>query len=164
MRGSVIRFDEASGNGLISGDDGKRYDFSERMWSDRSNRPAAGVTVDFETHGQSAKDIFAVRSTPAPAGARSNTGEASNNGNLLGGLSIGAALLGFVPAFGFIFSVAGLILGIIARKQGKAANNNTGKLMGGIGIALSCIIFALELIAVIFLGALFAGAGSSKMW
>jgi len=165
MKGSILSFDQAAGSGLIRADDGKRYQFSGQNWSDRTSAPFPGVLVDFETSGEMARDIIVLRTgNAAGTAAMPNADDAASNGNLLGGLSIAGGVLGFVPGFGFIFSVAGLVLGILARKQAKSTANGTGATLGAIGIALSCIVFVIEIVVGIFLGAVLFGVGSGKLW
>lgn len=47
MRGKLLSFDHREGGGLISGDDGVRYNFSAAEWKS-SQYPAVGQTIDFE--------------------------------------------------------------------------------------------------------------------
>ncbi|MET0309051.1 MAG: TM2 domain-containing protein [Sphingomonas sp.] len=57
MRGQVLGVDRASGEGQISGEDGRRYAFKRYDWSGETG-PAVGVQVDFETDGARAVRIF----------------------------------------------------------------------------------------------------------
>ncbi|MEJ0028224.1 MAG: hypothetical protein WDN01_19520 [Rhizomicrobium sp.] len=166
MRGSVLSFDPNRGEGIILADDGNRRPFTEQYWSDKASRPVAGLTVDFVTDGESARDIFAIRQAPASAPPQAPRGPAASpstsDGSLLGGLSLGAAVLGLLPGFGVLFLIAGFVLGIMARRQAKIAGNSTGLMLGAIGIALSSIVVVVELIFVVFLGAvLFASSTGS---
>ncbi|MEI9989984.1 MAG: hypothetical protein WDM86_08105 [Rhizomicrobium sp.] len=165
MRGSVLSFDPSRGEGIILGDDGNRCAFTEQYWSDKVSRPVAGLTVDFVTDSGSAKDIFAIRQAPVSAPSQAPRGPvaspSTSDGSLLGGLSVGAAVLGLLPGFGVLFLIAGFVLGIIARRQAKVAGNSTGLLLGAIGIAIASLVVVVELIFVVFLGAmLFASTGS----
>ncbi|MEI9886809.1 MAG: hypothetical protein WDN08_09975 [Rhizomicrobium sp.] len=162
MRGSVLSFDSSRGEGIILADDGNRCTFTEQTWSDKAARPVAGLSVDFVTDGGAAKDIFAIRQTPlsqpSPAAPAPAASQSTNDGTLLGGLSLGSAILGLVPGFGVLFVIGGFVLGIFARKQAKLAGNSTGMLLGTIGIAVSSIVVVLELLVAFFLGAmLFSG-------
>ncbi len=168
MRGSVLSFDPGRGEGIILADDGNRCAFTEQYWSDKASRPVAGLSVDFIADGGAAKDIFAIRQAPAPAapasapyqGPRPPAASQSNSdGTLLGGLSVGSAVLGLLPGFGVLFIIGGFVLGIVARKQAKVAGNSTGLLLGAIGIAISSIVVVIELIFVLFLGAMFFANG-----
>jgi TM2 domain-containing membrane protein YozV len=73
MRGQVLGVDTRTGDGIVTGDDGRRYSFKPADWADRGE-PAVGMFVDFETHETRALSIFPVpgmpipaRTTPAPA-------------------------------------------------------------------------------------------------
>lgn len=59
MRGTIISFEQ--NRGLISGQDGNRYEFVRLDWSG-SGEPYAGAQVDFIEHGNSAKSIFPLQS------------------------------------------------------------------------------------------------------
>ncbi len=71
MRGQILSFDDASGAGLISGDDGIRYAFNR----DAVTPPAtikAGLRVDFVPVAGEATNIMLLAAAPAP-GAPSAT-------------------------------------------------------------------------------------------
>lgn len=70
MRGQVLGVDARTGDGLVAGDDGRRYRFGPSDWAQRGE-PAIGVQVDFETDHDRALSIFpvptsAATATPAP--------------------------------------------------------------------------------------------------
>ena len=66
MRGQVLGVDTRTGEGLVAGDDGKRYRFTPEDWAQRGE-PKIGVKVDFEAEGDRALSIFPM---PAEAGTR----------------------------------------------------------------------------------------------
>ena len=72
MRGQVLGVDTRPGDGIVSGEDGRRYSFTPRDWAHRGE-PAVGMHVDFETAESRALSIFPVPGTtpvaapPAPA-------------------------------------------------------------------------------------------------
>ena len=59
MRGQVLGVDTRTGEGMVAGDDGRRYAFRPEDWAHRG-APAIGVQVDFETHENRALSIFPV--------------------------------------------------------------------------------------------------------
>lgn len=64
MRGEVLKADDASGPGLILGDDGKRYHFlAARVHKGAALRE--GAAVDFIALGEEARDIYALASAAA---------------------------------------------------------------------------------------------------
>jgi TM2 domain-containing membrane protein YozV len=65
MRGQVLGVDKRTGDGIVSGDDGRRYSFTPADWAHRGE-PAIGMQVDFETADNRALTIFPVPGT-APA-------------------------------------------------------------------------------------------------
>jgi TM2 domain-containing membrane protein YozV len=69
MRGHVLGVDTRTGDGMITGDDGKRYSFRPPDWAHRGE-PAVGLYVDFEAADSRALSIFPVPGAPpAPATA-----------------------------------------------------------------------------------------------
>jgi TM2 domain-containing membrane protein YozV len=59
MRGQVLGVDPRTGDGLVAGDDGRRYTFAPDDWAGRGG-PAIGLQVDFETQDARALSIFPV--------------------------------------------------------------------------------------------------------
>ena len=57
MQGKVLEFDQASGKGVISGDDGNRYDFESGELKSRAS-PSTGSRVDFQALGGAATAIY----------------------------------------------------------------------------------------------------------
>jgi TM2 domain-containing membrane protein YozV len=68
MRGQVLGVDTRTGDGIVTGDDGRRYSFKPADWADRGE-PAVGMFVDFETHETRALSIFPVPGMPVPTPA-----------------------------------------------------------------------------------------------
>lgn len=66
MRGQILGVDTRTGEGMVAGDDGRRYRFTPDDWAQRGE-PAIGLTVDFEAEGDRALSVFAM---PAAAGTR----------------------------------------------------------------------------------------------
>ena len=66
MRGQVLGVDTRTGDGIVTGEDGRRYSFKPLDWAARGE-PAVGMKVDFETHESRALSIFPVPgAAPAP--------------------------------------------------------------------------------------------------
>jgi hypothetical protein len=62
MRGQVLGVDTRSGQGVVTGADGRRYTFEPIDWAHKGE-PAIGMEVDFETHESRALSIFPVPGT-----------------------------------------------------------------------------------------------------
>lgn len=61
--------DTRTGDGIVTGEDGRRYSFKPLDWAARGE-PAVGMEVDFETHESRALSIFPVPgASPPPAAA-----------------------------------------------------------------------------------------------
>ena len=66
MRGQVLGVDTRTGDGMVAGDDGRRYAFRPADWA-ATGEPAVGMQVDFEIHENRALSIFPVPGTsPMP--------------------------------------------------------------------------------------------------
>lgn len=153
MRGRVLSFDAVQGNGVIQSDSGDRCTFDRLAWADPALQPSEGLTVDFVSDGGAAREILAIRKAGVASAMvlPSRTGSA-NDGTLVGALSLGAALLGLIPALGAIFLCAGLFLGIVARKQAKVVGNSTGLMLGACGIGIVCLVGVVQVLALLALG------------
>jgi TM2 domain-containing membrane protein YozV len=68
MRGQVLGVDLRTGDGMVSGDDGRRYSFTPADWAQRGE-PAVGMYVDFEARENRALSIFPVPGTSPPPAA-----------------------------------------------------------------------------------------------
>lgn len=69
MHGQVLGVDRRTGDGIIAGEDGRRYRFRPADWADRGE-PAIGMKVDFEPERNRALSIFPVPgAVPAAAPA-----------------------------------------------------------------------------------------------
>jgi hypothetical protein len=56
MRGIILSFDRKIGKGIISGNDGNRYEFIDINWMDKE-KPRVGLAVDFLLRGGIPEDI-----------------------------------------------------------------------------------------------------------
>jgi|688.fasta_scaffold541738_2 hypothetical protein len=59
MRGIILSYDLKSNTGLISGDDGNRYEFHALDWN-LSTKPTQGLKVYFEQDGKKAKNFILI--------------------------------------------------------------------------------------------------------
>lgn len=66
MRGQVLGVDTRTGDGMVAGDDGRRYSFRPADWAHRGE-PAVGMYVDFEIENNRALSIFPVPPPAPPA-------------------------------------------------------------------------------------------------
>jgi TM2 domain-containing membrane protein YozV len=125
MKGKVLGFDEASGDGVISGDNGNRYSFNRTEWK-LDKTPSVGCSVDFIAADSRATEIFVDISAFSAGGS---SGEKSKVvacllAFFLGGLGFHKFYLGKTTAgiimlvvflFGFILlGIPSYIIAIIA--------------------------------------------------
>lgn len=92
MRGRVLGFNMATGEGDIAGDDQQRYRFTRADWRD-DLRPVPGQAVDFQTDGNHAISIYRVAGSAAMSGDK-NKIVAALLAFFLGGLGIHKFYLG----------------------------------------------------------------------
>ncbi len=72
MKGQILDFSVQENSGTISGEDGKRYHFAGSDWKgDRS--PARGMTVDFNTEGTNAKEVYVALGRTSDGGLASGS-------------------------------------------------------------------------------------------
>lgn len=91
MRGQVLGVDKRTGEGIVTGEDGRRYAFTPDDWAHRGE-PAIGMLVDFESKENRALSIFPVPgASPPPAAIPAAPATVGNDRN-----RYIAALLAFV--------------------------------------------------------------------
>lgn len=61
MKGKILSYTPDLGTGIISGEDGKRYNFEINDWK-ASARPVAGRNVDFTAQDNKATDVYQITS------------------------------------------------------------------------------------------------------
>lgn len=69
MRGTILGFDGASGAGVISGSDGRRYSLAATEWRGGATAPGPGMPVDFESgDGVAAAGVYPIAAETAQPG------------------------------------------------------------------------------------------------
>ncbi|MCS6096430.1 MULTISPECIES: TM2 domain-containing protein [Shewanella] len=58
MKGKILEFNESERSGIISGEDGNRYELNISEWKGAS-LPRSGTKVDFSINGQTAEAVYA---------------------------------------------------------------------------------------------------------
>ena len=58
MQGTILTYHPETNNGLISGNDGKRYNFTKADWASHDQEPSPNLFVDFETEEKEAKEVI----------------------------------------------------------------------------------------------------------
>lgn len=121
MKGTILDFSTQLYEGIISGDDGKRYKFSAIEWKDRTNPyPQRNVRVDFDVLDGKAVEIYIDTAT---ANVKKSRTTAAIWAFLLGafgahkyylGLNGAATIMLVTSLVGSIFVVPTLIMAIIA--------------------------------------------------
>jgi TM2 domain-containing membrane protein YozV len=65
MRGQILGVDARTGDGLVAGDDGRRYTFRPDDWANRGE-PAIGLKVDFDIEDTRARSIYPIPGAMPP--------------------------------------------------------------------------------------------------
>tara|TARA_B110000467_G_C18290269_1_gene464331 strand:+ start:753 stop:1196 length:444 start_codon:yes stop_codon:yes gene_type:complete len=120
MKGKILEFNEESRSGVISGDDGSRYNFEIGEWKGAA-LPKAGNKVDFATKDGNAEAIYAESFI---AGGASKKIAAALFAFFLGAFGAHKFYLGYtkqgiimllVFLFGFILlGIPSVVIGVIA--------------------------------------------------
>ncbi|TFI59103.1 TM2 domain-containing protein [Sphingomonas parva] len=95
MRGQVLGVDTRTGDGIVAGEDGRRYGFRPADWAARGE-PAVGMEVDFEIENNRALSIFPVPGTVPARPHGYGTEPLHNDRNKL----VAALLAFFIGVFG----------------------------------------------------------------
>lgn len=121
MKGKILDFNSDNRTGLISGDDGNRYELAIADWKG-SALPTAGKVVDFTANGESAQDVYPDATTSSSAGSKKIA--AALFAFFLGAFGAHKFYLGYtkqgvimllVFLFGLIlFGIPSMIIGLIA--------------------------------------------------
>ena len=108
MRGQVLGVDTRTGDGIVTGDDGRRYSFKPDDWAHRGE-PAIGMIVDFETADNRALSIFPVPgASPPPAVAPTTPAPAQDDRNkLVAALLAAPFLIGWLGVHRFYLGRTG---------------------------------------------------------
>lgn len=121
MKGKILDFSIQNSSGVISGDDGQRYNFTSSEWkSDKS--PMVNQIVDFSIDGENANGIYLVQNSSSTEGKSKIV--AALLAFFLGGLGIHKFYLGcnnagiimlvvFLGGF-ILLGIPSLIIGVIA--------------------------------------------------
>ena len=131
MKGIALNFDITTDEGLISGEDGKRYIFTSQDWQDKIVFPQARLTVDFVIEGQKALSIYSI-----PA----QSDDFSDNTDFFNDVSDRNILLKQI--LGFSGSIL-MFLGVFAPVISVPVMGNLNYFQNGKGSGVFLLIFAL---------------------
>ncbi len=129
MKGQILDFSIQTNSGVISGEDGKRYEFTGADWRETSP-PQRGMQVDFEDQKGHGKNIYRVPGVSPGSGK--NKVAAGLLAIFLGGWGIHKFYLGYngpglvfllVNTIGFALTwimlfIPNIVLGVIALVEG----------------------------------------------
>lgn len=124
MKGTILDFNSENRTGLISGNDGNRYQLEVSNWKG-GTLPSSGTVVDFTANGESAQDVYPDASpAPSASSAGSKKISAALFAFFLGAFGAHKFYLGYtkqgvimllVFLFGMIlFGIPSMVIGVIA--------------------------------------------------
>ncbi|HYG34034.1 MAG TPA: TM2 domain-containing protein [Clostridia bacterium] len=126
MKGTVLGFNEVTGEGVITGSDQNRYNFKRADWSGTQG-PIAGYGVDFVGENGAATQIYVDPAVSGSSSAKSKVA-AGLLGLFFGAFGVHKFYLGSIKAgiimalvsfFGFIlFGIPTMVMGVIAFIEG----------------------------------------------
>ena len=100
MKGKVLDFNLQSGEGVISGNDGNRYNFITAEWKSSDTHPAQNVEVDFSVEENNATAIYVDAPVKVQnADASTNTAKLIYIGYLAGLIIPFVSIIGLVMAY-----------------------------------------------------------------
>jgi TM2 domain-containing membrane protein YozV len=108
MRGKILSYDDYTGSGLISGDDGGRYTFTRGSLMGEARDVPAGADVDFEVTDSVATNIYVTAGSRVASSSDKNKIVAALLAFFLGTLGVHKFYLGKTTA-GIIMLVCGTI-------------------------------------------------------
>ncbi|MGB0906857.1 MAG: TM2 domain-containing protein [Maricaulaceae bacterium] len=123
MQGKILDFNLERQRGIISGEDGSRYDFMGSEFNGNGAAPRVGASVDFQPHDGVATAIFSTVPAGGTVGGDKNKVVAALLALFLGGLGIHKFYMGKSTAgvimllcgtFGWLLILPALINGLIA--------------------------------------------------
>jgi hypothetical protein len=163
MRGIVLGYNEASGEGVATAKDGERFSFSRSDWKSPT-LPRVGLGVDFSAQEGKAFEIYAL-----PEGSDNGTGmtvrsDQAQQAFRLGGVSLACGVIGiFVPFLGLLLAVFALVTGVKAFKKGRQYNDQAGQIMGLIGSIIGGLTLAAYTVSLLFMITVGTGLGFLMM-
>lgn len=150
MRGMILDFNEASGEGVASSGDGERFRFSRQDWK-AAAAPVGGLSIDFSTEEGRATDIY-----PVPDGGTSGAGVVLKSAGAqrafkLGATALGCSIVGaLIPLLGVVLSFIAFVAGLKGFRLGRQHNDNPAWIMALVGLFISGITIFYTLIALFF--------------
>lgn len=155
MKGEVLDFSLQNNSGIITTEDGTRFEFINSKWKSPNSFPKKGETVDFIANGESAIEIYSTQEQQA----------VSTDKNII----IKTAQTSSAAVASMIFGIIGFFLdwwlfaipSIIAIITGHIAKSNIARsdgMLSGNGIATVGLILG-YLVTLVYLLVLFVFAG-----
>lgn len=145
MRGTILGYESAGGEGVINNDAGERIKFARTEWKG-AGEPIAGRQVDYDLADGRAVDIF-----PVPGTSMLPSFEGQDPGRqamIFGIISLACAILSFfLGAVGIVTIVIALIFGVKGKNAGRDLPDRTGYYLSVAGLVIVAIAVILGLFA-----------------
>jgi len=127
MQGTILNYNIQQGTGLISANDGNRYEFEIKDWTSTTTSPSAGIKIDFEVQQSKALNIYLLDQTPQYTTSQETSTTAI--------LSLIFGIIGLTSAW-FFFAIPSIVAVILGHIASSSINANPDKVSGkGLAIA-----------------------------
>lgn len=160
MQGQILQVEPGRRSGVILGDDGNRYGFSESDWK-AADPPANGLKVDFIAADERATEIFPLPGQAAgrvaepqraQAIAAVNPARASEGSSvMLGIIGIACLVLGFVIPL--LPTIAAFVIGLVGADSAKRHGNDTGLVLSRIAWIGALALLVIGVLLLVFAAA-----------
>ena len=156
MTGQILDYNIQDAEGIISGEDGKRYSFTNAEWNTSSSHPEQGIEVDFQIQGETALDVYSIEEPKQDTQTNINIQSVSTSSAAVVSLVFG--IIGIFITWWMlgIPSIIAIITGHIAKSNIKASKGLLeGDGLATAGLILGYIMMTIYLlVAFVFVGVL----------
>lgn len=150
MRGKILDYNLQEGDGVISGDDGQRYNFKNTEWKSSEIHPSKDIQIDFMIEDNNALAIYATEGLNSTSTVLVQTSQTSTSAIV----SLVFGLLGFISSW-WLFAMPSIVAIITGHMARSAISRSDGKLSGD-GLALAGLILGYMIITVYIFVIIFA--------
>jgi hypothetical protein len=145
MKGTILGYDPAASEGVITSADGQRIKFARSEWKSQGE-PSPGRQVDFDVADDRAVGIFVVPGTGSPLNMDGQ--DPAKQATIFGAISLVCAIVSFfLGPLGIITLVLAVVFGIKGKNIGADLPDKTGFYLAVAGLILSAIALFIVLLA-----------------
>ncbi|QIG79633.1 hypothetical protein [Stakelama tenebrarum] len=145
MRGTILGYDAASNEGVITDSEGKRVSFARSEWKSTGD-PMAGRPVDFDMADDKAVCVYAL---PGAADKLSLNGQdPARQATLFGIIALVCAVLTFfLGPLGIVTVIVAIVFGTKGKNVGRGLADKTGYQLSVVALVLAAIALLIIILA-----------------